>query len=43
MYSPVLTGLYESPKMTHEESLIISKLEDMVRAQIGVKYPTDPQ
>lgn len=36
-------GLYESPKMTHEESIIISKLEDMIRAQIGVKYPTDPQ
>ena len=35
-------GLYESPKMTHEESLTISKLEDMIRAQIGVTYPSDP-
>ncbi|XP_034241151.1 trans-1,2-dihydrobenzene-1,2-diol dehydrogenase-like isoform X2 [Thrips palmi] len=36
-------GLYESPKLTHEETMIISKMEDMVRAQIGVKYPSDPQ
>ncbi|KAK3929948.1 Trans-1,2-dihydrobenzene-1,2-diol dehydrogenase, partial [Frankliniella fusca] len=35
-------GLYESPKMTHEESIIISKLQDEIRAQIGVVFPTDP-
>ncbi|XP_026272057.1 trans-1,2-dihydrobenzene-1,2-diol dehydrogenase [Frankliniella occidentalis] len=34
-------GLYESPKMTHEESLVISKLQDEIRAQIGVVFKTD--
>ncbi|KAJ1525628.1 hypothetical protein ONE63_008846 [Megalurothrips usitatus] len=34
-------GLYESPKMSHADSLVISQLEDTVRAQIGVTFPGD--
>ncbi|XP_066598077.1 trans-1,2-dihydrobenzene-1,2-diol dehydrogenase-like [Prorops nasuta] len=34
-------GLLESPKVSHETSLLIAKLEDELRKQLGVEYPED--
>jgi dihydrodiol dehydrogenase / D-xylose 1-dehydrogenase (NADP) len=34
-------GLLESPTVNHEESLLIARIEDELRRQIGVKYPKD--
>ncbi|KDR09314.1 trans-1,2-dihydrobenzene-1,2-diol dehydrogenase-like [Zootermopsis nevadensis] len=34
-------GLLESPKVSHEESLILAQLEDEIRKQLGVKYDQD--
>jgi len=34
-------GLTESPTVTHEESLIIARIEDEIRRQIGAKFPED--
>jgi dihydrodiol dehydrogenase / D-xylose 1-dehydrogenase (NADP) len=34
-------GLLEHPSVTHEESLLIAKIEDEIRRQVGVKYPED--
>ncbi|XP_049875503.1 trans-1,2-dihydrobenzene-1,2-diol dehydrogenase-like [Pectinophora gossypiella] len=34
-------GLLESPRMTHKDSLILAKLEDTVRKQVGVHYDVD--
>ncbi|XP_063622948.1 trans-1,2-dihydrobenzene-1,2-diol dehydrogenase-like [Cydia splendana] len=36
-------GLLESPRMSHRESLILAKLEDTVRKQLGVRYDIDDQ
>jgi len=33
-------GLIESPSMSHEFSLLLSKTMDEIRRQIGVRYPT---
>lgn len=33
--------LLQSPSVTHEQSLIIARIEDEIRRQIGVKYPQD--
>lgn len=33
--------LTQCPSVTHEESLIIARIEDEIRRQIGVKYPQD--
>lgn len=35
------TGLLESPSVSHEESIRISKIQDSLRAQVGVKLPED--
>lgn len=34
-------GLLECPIVTHDESLIIARIEDEIRRQIGVKFPQD--
>lgn len=34
-------GKIESAHVTHEESLLIARIEDELRRQIGVKYPAD--
>lgn len=34
-------GLVECPTVTHEESLIIARIEDEIRRQIGVQFPQD--
>ncbi|KAI4486921.1 hypothetical protein M0802_012206 [Mischocyttarus mexicanus] len=34
-------GLIEHPLMTHETSILLAKLEDELRKQIGVTYPED--
>lgn len=34
-------GLLECPIVTHEESLIIARIEDEIRRQIGVKFAED--
>lgn len=36
-------GLLESPRMTHNDSLILAKLEDTIRKQVGVHYDADDQ
>ncbi|XP_061717539.1 trans-1,2-dihydrobenzene-1,2-diol dehydrogenase-like [Cydia pomonella] len=36
-------GLLESPRMSHRESLVLAKLEDTVRKQLGVHYDADDQ
>ncbi|CAH0766409.1 unnamed protein product [Diatraea saccharalis] len=36
-------GLLESPRFPHSESLILAKLEDAVRKQVGVHYDVDDQ
>ncbi|XP_012533545.1 trans-1,2-dihydrobenzene-1,2-diol dehydrogenase-like [Monomorium pharaonis] len=37
----ILKGLIESPKVTHETSLLLAKLEDELRRQLNVKYVED--
>lgn len=37
----ILKGLIESPKITHDTSLLLAKLEDELRKQLGVVYPED--
>lgn len=37
----ILKGLIESPKVTHETSLLLARLEDEIRRQLGVVYPQD--
>ncbi|XP_070150098.1 trans-1,2-dihydrobenzene-1,2-diol dehydrogenase [Polyergus mexicanus] len=37
----ILKGLIESPKMTHDTSLLLARLEDEIRKQLGVVYPQD--
>jgi len=37
----ILKGLTESPKMSHDTSLLLAKLEDELRKQLGVVYPQD--
>lgn len=34
-------GLIESPKITHNTSLLLAKLEDELRKQLGVVYSQD--
>lgn len=34
-------GKTESASVTHNESLLIARIEDEIRKQIGVKYPDD--
>lgn len=34
-------GLTECSVVTHEESLIIARIQDEIRRQIGVKFPED--
>lgn len=34
-------GLTESATVTHGESLIIARIEDEIRRQIGTKFPED--
>ncbi|XP_046963654.1 trans-1,2-dihydrobenzene-1,2-diol dehydrogenase-like [Vanessa cardui] len=34
-------GLTESPRMSHEESLLLAKLRDIVRKQVGVHFEVD--
>lgn len=33
--------MIEHPKMSHNTSILIAKLEDELRKQIGVVYPED--
>ncbi|KAL0851002.1 hypothetical protein ABMA28_006895 [Loxostege sticticalis] len=37
----IRAGLVESPRMSHKESLLLAKLEDTVRKQVGVHYDED--
>lgn len=37
----IRAGKIESENITHNESLIIARIEDELRKQIGVKYPAD--
>lgn len=37
----ILKGKLESPKISHADSLLIARLEDEIRRQVGVKYPED--
>ncbi|CAL1688862.1 unnamed protein product [Lasius platythorax] len=37
----ILKGLIESPKMTHDTSLLLARLEDELRRQLDVVYPQD--
>ncbi|XP_013197177.2 trans-1,2-dihydrobenzene-1,2-diol dehydrogenase [Amyelois transitella] len=39
----IKNGLNESPRMSHKESLILAKLEDTVRKQLGVHFDADDQ
>src|ERR1700744_4100728 len=39
--SCLASGLTESPKMSHAFSLLMARTMDAIRAQIGVKYPTE--
>jgi len=34
-------GLIESSKISHDTSLLLAKLEDELRKQLGVVYPED--
>lgn len=34
-------GKKESENVSHNESLLIARIEDEIRKQIGVKYPQD--
>lgn len=34
-------GLLECPVVTHEQSLIIARIEDEIRRQLGVKFAED--
>ncbi|KPI94996.1 Trans-1,2-dihydrobenzene-1,2-diol dehydrogenase [Papilio xuthus] len=36
-------GLKESPRMSHQESLLLAKLEDEIRKQVGVHFDVDDQ
>lgn len=40
-YFRMYVGLIESPKMTHDTSLLLARLEDELRRQLGVVYPQD--
>lgn len=37
----ILKGKLESPKISHADSLLLAKLEDEIRRQVGVSYPED--
>ena len=37
----ITAGLLESPDVSHAESLIIARIEDELRRQVGCKYPED--
>ncbi|XP_076394793.1 trans-1,2-dihydrobenzene-1,2-diol dehydrogenase isoform X2 [Megachile rotundata] len=37
----ILKGLIESPKVSHDMSLLIARLEDEIRREVGVVYPED--
>ncbi|EFN61800.1 Trans-1,2-dihydrobenzene-1,2-diol dehydrogenase [Camponotus floridanus] len=37
----ILKGLIESPKITHDTSLLLARLEDEIRKQLGVVYSQD--
>lgn len=37
----IRAGKKESERVSHKESLIIARVEDEIRKQIGVKYPED--
>lgn len=37
----IRTDKKESQHITHNESLLIARIEDEIRKQIGVKYPED--
>jgi dihydrodiol dehydrogenase / D-xylose 1-dehydrogenase (NADP) len=37
----IKAGLLECSVVTHEESLIIARIQDEVRRQLGVKFPED--
>jgi predicted dehydrogenase len=39
--SCLAAGLTESPKMSHAFSLLMARTMDTIRAQLGVKYPTE--
>ncbi|KAJ8736201.1 hypothetical protein PYW08_006857 [Mythimna loreyi] len=39
----IRAGLIESPRMSHKESLVLAKLMDTVRSQLGVHYDADDQ
>ncbi|XP_029177596.1 trans-1,2-dihydrobenzene-1,2-diol dehydrogenase-like [Nylanderia fulva] len=39
--SCILKGLIESPKISHDTSLLLARLEDELRRQLGVVYPAD--
>ncbi|XP_053612120.1 trans-1,2-dihydrobenzene-1,2-diol dehydrogenase-like [Plodia interpunctella] len=39
----IQNGLTESPRMSHKESLLLAKLEDEVRRQLGVHFDVDDQ
>lgn len=41
LYFYLITGLLESPRLTHADSIIISKLQDIVRKQLGVHFDVD--
>jgi dihydrodiol dehydrogenase / D-xylose 1-dehydrogenase (NADP) len=41
MLVTLFTGLLESPKISHEESLVLAQLEDEIRSQLGVRYDED--
>lgn len=35
----LVAGLLESPDISHAESLLIARIEDELRRQVGCKYP----
>lgn len=37
----IRSGKKRSEHVTHEESLLIARIEDEIRKQMGVKYPED--
>ncbi|KAJ8736202.1 hypothetical protein PYW08_006858 [Mythimna loreyi] len=39
----IRAGLIESPRMSHKDSLVLAKLMDTVRSQLGVHYDVDDQ
>ncbi|CAH1639837.1 unnamed protein product [Spodoptera littoralis] len=39
----IRAGLIESPRMSHKESLVLAKLMDTVRSQLGVHYDADDE